>query len=360
MNKINLKKIIITISCLFTVAILVSGICFRNNQNKNNNFVLNMLVQTMLSRSLFVACNLNIADILASSGPQELDILSDKLNVNKKALQKLMGFLIQQGFFQETCGKFSNNQASSELCESHLSGLRAFLLHDDETRWNSYGNLEVSIKSGKPSFDQLYGCAYFEYLKKDPKLGLRFDQAMNTISESEEYLIAQKFNFSGVIADVGGGQGKLLSKILQNRPQVLEAILIDLPSVVANVEGKDPRMKICGGTFFEEIQVQANRFILKRILHDWDDKSAIQILKNIVVAMKKSQNSKLVIFEGILNYSDKSSVLPAIDLALLTIFGGEERSLNDFEKLIETSGLKIESVTKVSDVISAITCSLKN
>lgn len=360
MNKNNLK--IITMICLIALATVLcfTGLIRKNKQKQKTNLVLNMLVQTMLSRSLYVACNLKIADALKISGSLNLDDLSEKLMINKKALKRLLSFLIQQGFFEEINGKYSNNEESLGLCENHPSGLRAFLLHDDETRWNSYGHLEKSIKTGEPSFDYLYGCSYFEYLKKNKELGLRFDKAMNTISESEECLIAEKFDFSGVVADIGGGQGKLLAKILKNSAQVSKAILVDLPNVLANVELKDVRMKLCGGSFFDKIDLQADIFLLKRILHDWDDKCAIEILKNIVLAMQKCQKSKLIIFEGILNYSDKSSRLPAIDLALLTIFGGQERSLIDFERLTNLVGLQIESVVQINDVVSAITCSLKN
>jgi hypothetical protein len=358
MNIMN-NKIVRSCLIVFVTLFLCVGVSGINNQKENNkNTPLNLLVSTMLSRSLYVACDLNISDILKERGGLSIDQLSSVLGANPKALKKLIGFLIQQGFFKEEVGLIYNNEESETLCQGHDSGLRAFFLHDDKTRWNSYGQLGSSVLSGKPSFDELYGKSYFEYLKDKPELSLRFDQAMNVISESEEIMISKNFVLSGSVIDVGGGQGKLIKKVLSESPLITSAYLIDLPTVVSNVVVSDNRFSVVGGSFFEEIKLSADTFFLKRILHDWNDEQALVILKNIAESMGKTQNSKLVIFEGILNYSDKESALPAIDLALLTIFGGEERSAEDFDRLIKESGMKIDSIAPVTDTLSAISCSL--
>jgi len=139
---------------------------------------------------------------------------------------------------------------------------------------------------------------------------------------------------------------------------VYKVSLVDLPNVVANIKIDDPKLNVLAGSFFDKIHLSADIFILKRILHDWDDEKSLSILKNIRQAMLKNSNSRLIIFEGILDYSDKASILPSVDLALLTIFGGEERCLQDFEKLLTAAGFSLCSVTKVTQSVSALECSV--
>ncbi|MBM3886896.1 methyltransferase, partial [Candidatus Dependentiae bacterium] len=118
-----------------------------------------------------------------------------------------------------------------------------------------------------------------------------------------------------------------------------------------------PKLHVVGGSFFESIHITADMFILKRILHDWNDDQALLILNQIAATMH--QNSTLLIIEGILDQAQQSSTLAAIDLLLLSIFGGKERSLQEFEELANQAGLVIFKVTTVTPLLSIILCHKK-
>ncbi len=246
------------------------------------------LHSVILSRALYVAVELELADHLHGQ-PRTLTMLAGLTKTDSLSLERLLRFLVAAGFFEKQHdGAYKNNDISECMRKDHPQTMYPFLLHDDETRWNSFGNLGYCVKTGKPSFDMLYGKSYFEYLSEHPTLSCRFDLAMTIISEQEETEIARALPFEGTVADIGGGRGNLLKKIVHMHAAVTETILFDLPQVVTTLSLSDlaPVTKAVGGTFFEPFALEANIFVLKRVLHDWDNEQSIQILKHIAATMR--------------------------------------------------------------------------
>lgn len=314
-----------------------------------------IIENVILSRALYVCCDLKIADYLHEN-PMTIQELSLKTGCNADALYRLMRVLSLNGFF-----KISNDyeltitNTGEILCIHHSESLRPFLLHEDETRWNSLGNLSYSIRTGLPSFDKLYNDDYFSFLKKNKQLSNQFNEAMHIISNNENNAIAQLINFDGIIADIGGGTGQLINTILKNNNKIECCYLLDLPEVDAIFEYQN--CEKIHGSFFEHFTIHADTYILKRVLHDWDNDKAIDILKNLKRTMPT--NSKLLIFEGIIDKTQDSKFLSSIDLLLLSIFGGKERTIKEFELILDLAGFKLLNNKKLTESLSMLECTIK-
>jgi hypothetical protein len=318
-----------------------------------NAIIFDLLESIMLSRALFTAAELNLAEHL-EHGPQKTSNLAQITQTDAPTLERLLKYLsLKKIFTHNTNGTFSLPQSSAPMLGHHPETVKPFLVHDDETRWNSYGHLTYSIKTGKPSFDMLYSKDYFSSLKQAPELSQRFDDAMNIISRSEDVSIAKQLKLYGRVADIGGGNGQLLSEILSHQHDVSTAVLFDLPTVVEHVASK-PNFEKIGGSFFEPLSCDADIFILKRVLHDWNDEQSTSILRNVVAAMKPQDS--LWIIDGIIDKAQEPTILAAIDLALLAIFGGKERTFASIAKLVSDAGLKIVQETSLTPILSGIRC----
>lgn len=313
---------------------------------------LSLLLMVMLNRALYVAADLNIADHLAAQ-PMSIAELAHVTNTKPESLQRMLYFLELHDVFKRQGMHYYLTDFSQLMCEHSPNSIKSFLLHDDETRWNSFGHLSYSVATGNAAFDMLYEQNYFQHLQKNPQLSVRFNDAMMTISSQEDAAIATKLAFEKVVADIGGGKGQLLHNIISNHA-ITQAILFDLPEVVKQADNIDAACLKIGGSFFDSLSFSADIFVLKRILHDWSDEKALLILKNICNAMQA--DSKLYIIEGILDYSEDKKLLAAIDLALLTIFQGQERTKSELEALIAQAGLEIISLQRLTGVICAIEC----
>ncbi len=355
--KINKGKLCI-IGSLF--GILIVGICTvqrvisLRKSDEHVSFVFDLLKSVMLSRSLVVAAELNIAERLTEK-PMALAELAVATTTNQDALGRLMYFLsLNDIFVKDDAGRYTHTKRSLLLSADHPQTIKPFVLHDDETRWNAYGHLGQSIKSGKDSFAMLYGMDYFSYIKKSPLLRQRFDDAMVIISHHEDKMISEKLPFIGRICDIGGGKGDLVKNIVDAHKQVTQAIVYDLAETIEQVGELPDRCSKQSGDFFKPLDVCADTYILKRILHDWQDQQAVIILKNIVHAMPDS--STLIIIESVIDRVADKKLMAAIDLALLAIFNGKERTLDQFGYLCREAGLKIQKVTQITDTIFALGC----
>ncbi len=319
-------------------------------------YVYQLSNQIMISRALYVAADLELADYLQTN-PLSLQELGSKVDVNIQALNRLLRCLIEHGIFAyDKNNLICNNDKSVFLCKNHAQTIRPFILHDDPTRWNAIGNLGYSIKTGNASFDGLYGTDYFLHLKTNPVLSKRFDEAMTIISQQEDERIAQMIDFQGIVADIGGGKGQLLQQIAQynNNNSVTALVLFDLQQVQDNILLKSSSITQVSGSFFNSIPIQADVFILKRILHDWDDQKALHILSNVATAM--NDENILYIVDAVIDQCQDKKLILDIDLRLLSIFGGQERSKREFELLCNVTGLEIVEINDLTSISHIIKC----
>ncbi len=339
------------------LTLLVASPLIGNAPMHNKGFMITDLLESVIqSRALFTAAELNLAELLENN-PQTADELAHKTKTHPEALSRLLQFLCLKNIVtRDASNRYALPASSHPMLGHHPQTIKPFLLHDDPTRWNSFGHLTYSITTGKPSFDMLYGKDYFSSLKENPELSKRFDQAMNIISQHEDALIANTLPLQGIVADVGGGNGQLAQVLIAQQAGITNAIVFDLPNVVAHMK-PSAGITPMGGSFFEPMNITADVFILKRILHDWDNKQAHAILNNVSKTM--SLTSDLWIIDGILDRAQNAPLLAAIDLGLLTIFGGQERTYAMFDDLINQSGLVITEIVPLTPILFAIRCRKK-
>ena len=314
------------------------------------------LHSVVLSRALYSAAELELSDHLHA---QKCDIitLAALTKTDAPSLERLLRFLVVAGFFdKQPDGIYRNNGSSEYMRKDHPQTMYPFILHDDETRWNSFGHLGYSIKTGKPSFDMLYKKSYFEYLSEHPTLSHRFDVAMTIISDQEETTIADALSFEGTVADIGGGRGTLLKKIMHAQPAVTSTVLFDLPQVVTALSDADraPVTKAVGGSFFEPMSIEANIFILKRVLHDWNDDQSVTILKNVAATMRDTDT--LYVIDAIVDECADKKMITAVDLGLFAIFGGKERDYAEFQTIFASAGLLLKSHQAIAPTLHVMKC----
>lgn len=300
----------------------------------------------VLSRAIHVAATLGIADHLAE-GPKSAHELAMLVGAESQPLYRLLRTLASHSIFlEEKDHLFALTPLAELLVTSHPNSLRLLLMKEDESRWNAYGDLLYSIKTGKPAFNHHHGIGYFDYIAKKQQLSQSFDLGMANLSAKEDGLIASSFDFSTYhsIVDVGGGMGGLLAEILKKNP-ASHGVVYELTHLMDRVEaflrdqGLSSRCKFASGNCFQSIPESSDLYILKRILHDWDDQACISILRNCQKAMMST--SRLLIIDSVMPEGNIYHESKDFDLFMLALFGGQERTKKEWQRLVCASNLKL-------------------
>jgi hypothetical protein len=303
----------------------------------------------MKSQAIYVAAKLGIADLLKER-PKKVDELANMTSVHKDSLYRLLRALASIGIFAEKSdGTFALTSMASVLQSNVPVSLRPYvLLLGDKSWWNSWGDLLGSVKTGKAAFDHLFGMGYSEYLEKHPDISEIFNECMTSVSRVNNPAIINNYDFScfDKIIDVGGGHGSLLTAILKSFPK-LKGILFDQPHVINSCNGFDldvsDRCEMISGDFFKEVPVGGDAYILKQIIHDWNDELSIRILKNCYIAMR--ENGRLLIIEAVIEPGSTQSINKFFDLHMLvTAPGGKERDKSEFQSLLNSAGFELSKV----------------
>jgi hypothetical protein len=303
----------------------------------------------MAAQAIYVAAKLGIADLI-KDGPQEIAALQQATGTHAPSLHRLLRALTSLGLFSEPeAGVFQNTELSETLRSDQLRSMRPWALFlGSPLLWKPWGDLYETILTGKPAVDRVYGKPFFTYLAENPDDAAIFNAAMTAGSEMSVPPILSAYDFSSfeLIVDVGGGQGALLRGILSANPNV-RGILFDFPAVVATASAltsAEPaaRCQVIGGDFFESVPEGADAYVLKGIVHDWNDDDALKILKNCRRAIRN--DGRLLLFETILKSSGQPDPGSFMDVLMLTLVGGRERTESDFRELLLTAGFKLTRV----------------
>ena len=252
-----------------------------------------------VSQALHVAATLGVADQL-KDGPKSYEALAQACGAHPTSLYRLLRALAAVGLFHETGNKeFSLTPLGVCLTSDALGSRRNYARWIGAPgQWRSWGNLLHSIKSGESASRFTHGMDAWTYRMQNPEEQAVFNSAMTDISRSDAQsaLEAYDFNRFGCVVDVGGGQGLLLKEILLACPAT-RGILFDQPQVIASVDqvlasaGLAQRCKIVAGSFFESVPEDGDVYVMKAILHDWDDRASIDILRTCRRAMSPTANS---------------------------------------------------------------------
>jgi orsellinic acid C2-O-methyltransferase len=299
---------------------------------------------------LYVAARLKIPDLLLA-GPRSSQELSEILSAHAPALHRVLRGLVVLGLCSETeDGRFQLTLYGRKL-QSNTDGPEYSLaiLNGEEyaTAWN---DLLHSVMTGGAAFDHVFGESPWQHRQKNPGLNERFNLWLEEGATSAGRALAKAYDFSPhqTIADLGGGQGTLLAVILSIHHS-RQGILFDQPHVVTiahrklELAGVGARCRLVPGSFFEAVPPGADVYILKSILHDWDDEKCRLILSNCRAAMKSGQ--PLLVVERIMpaRAMDQPSTIMA-DLQMLAVTGGRERTADEYKKLFAASGFELKRI----------------
>lgn len=309
---------------------------------------------------LYAAAKFKIADVLAS-GPKHVSELARASGANEGALYRALRFIASLGVFEETSpGTFVNTPLSSVLrSEAPDSARDTILFMSNPLHLRVFAELMHSIETGGTAFKKATGLDAFQFFQKQDEDAAAFYASMTSMSARFMKPVIEAYDFgeSGTLADIGGGHGVVLAAILQKH-RGLRGILFDLPHVVEGAKprieslGLSSRCEISGGDFFEAVP-PAESYVMKSVIHDWDDDRAIAILKNCAKSMR-GQNGKVILLELIIAPGNAPGLGKWIDIEMLAMAGGRERTEAEYADLFAKAGLRLARVVRSSSLFCAI------
>jgi SAM-dependent methyltransferase len=317
-----------------------------------------------ISRALYAAAQLNIADILAD-GPMTSGQMATAVGADRQSLRRLLRALVAYGVFEEEGpDRYRLNAAAELLRRDVLGSQRAGVLFTaGDTTWQLWSDFVESVRTGQAVVDRAFGKNVFECFAEHGEESALFGQAMAAFSAALSQPLLDAYDFSAFrcIADIGGGTGRLLADILAENPAV-RGILFDLPEVssaaaaLLDASGIAKRCKLVGGSFFDAVPPGADAYLLKHILHDWDDVRAIKILSNCRTAM--ARDARLLIVERMLpELAEQGRAAEAylVDLEMLVYTpGGRERTESEFRAILSAAGFATTRIARTSTPVCLI------
>jgi hypothetical protein len=310
--------------------------------------VLGLITGYWLSQCVRVAARLGVADALAR-GPRTPEALAEQLGARAPALRRVLRALASAGVFAEDArGRFRLTPAAKAL-QTAPGSLRDFAcMMTDDYNWQAWAALDQAVVRGALPFDQVHGEPIFEYLAKHPADEALFAASMASISGTENAAIARAYPFSKLrtLVDVGGAHGHLLATILR-RHRKLRGILYDQPQVVAAAQASGflsapelaGRHDLVGGSFFDRVPAGADAYLMKYILHDWDDEKCLRILGHCRDAM--AEGGRVLVAEHVIPKGNGADWGKLLDINMLALTGGQERTREEFRELFARAGLRL-------------------
>jgi hypothetical protein len=312
------------------------------------------------SSALHVATKLTIADRLAQ-GPRTSAALAADSGVQEDALYRVLRVLASVGVFQETEPRtFALTPAAELLRTGQPASLHPMILWmTDPFHFRAYAETMHSVKTGQPAAEKVAGMPVFEYLASQPELSAVFNDAMTAFSSSVAPAALKVYDFSGidVLVDVAGGHGEILMSVLREYPG-MRGILLDVDHVIAGAKpriaaaGLNGRCETATGDFFKAVPA-GDAYIMKHIIHDWDDDRALAILKNIRSAMT-SPEGRLILLEAVIQPGNQPDLAKFIDLEMLLMPGGRERTAEEFGALFARAGFALSRVVPTESPLCVV------
>jgi O-methyltransferase domain/Dimerisation domain len=312
------------------------------------------------SSALYIAVKLRIADNLAN-GPRTAASLASDSGVQEDGLYRVMRTLAGLGVFDETSPRTFALTTAGELLRSDRPGSihPMALWLTDPFHFRVYAELMHSVKTGQPAAEVVVGKPVFEYFGEQPELSAVFNDAMTAFSSTVAPAALKAYDFGGIdtLVDVAGRHGEVLMTILRANPK-MRGILFDIEHVIAGAKpriadaGLSERLETASGDFFKKVP-SGDGYIMKHIIHDWDDARAVTILRNIRSAMT-SQDGRLILLDTVLQPGNQPDFGKLIDLEMMVMPGGRERSEEEFRALLAKGGFALTRVVATESPLAVI------
>jgi SAM-dependent methyltransferase len=309
----------------------------------------NMIRGFRLSQMISVAAKLRIADRLTDA-PKSVSQLAREVCCHDDSLYRLLRALASVEIFAEEDGSRFRLTPMAQLLRSDVpDSLRGIAEASGEAwTWLPWGSLLHSVKTGETAFENVFAKNTWDWFDDNPAAGALFDRSMDEITASEARAIVQAYDFGDAhsIVDIAGGRGVLLAEILRRHLSV-RGILFNLPHVVeaakSFLDGEvKARIEFASGNFFQAVPAGGDLYILKNILHDWDDNAAQAILANCRRALKR--DARLLIIEHIVESANAGSAGKIGDISMMVRTGGRNRTEQEFRDLLGKGGFYLSRI----------------
>ncbi len=341
-----------------------------------------MITGYWLSQAIYAAAHFGIADHL-TAGPRTVDDLAQQTSTNPDALYRLLRALASVGIFCEGPPREFSLTPLAEPLQSNVPGSkRALALMSGDEQFRAWSEIAYSIQTGQKAFDKVFGKPIFDYLAEHHDKAQIFDAAMVGIHGRESGAVLKAYDFSGidVVVDIGGGNGSQLIALLQAHP-TMHGVLFDLPHVVQRAKapiaaaGLAGRCQLVAGSFFDAdafahvplpprerpgegspMSAAANAgtvaFFMRHIIHDWDDEKCLTILRNCHGALPAE--GRLLVVESVIPPGNEPFGGKFLDLVMLLIPGGKERTEDEYRTLFAQAGFELSRIVATGSEVSVI------
>jgi hypothetical protein len=327
--------------------------------------LIEMIMGFRVTQLIYVAAKLEIADLLAS-GPQSSTALAKASGADERSLYRLLRALASLGIFAELEeARFALTPLAQLLRKGVPGSMHGIaLLYGDPVLWQAYGALLDVVQSGKTAFDTIHGVSFFTYLSEHPEVAQVFQEAMTSFSAPQINGILAAYDFGDArhVVDIGGGEGALLIAILERYP-ALQGTLFDLPATIERVRqrqaarskdeaGAWARCTLAAGDFFQSVSPGGDLYLLKQVIHDWQDEQCITILRNCHTAM--AGRGKLLVLERVIVPEGKGSEAKLFDINMMVTAGGQQRSHAEFAALLAAAGFRLTQLIPTESPLTIV------
>ncbi len=319
-----------------------------------------LILAAWMSQAITAIADLRVADAL-SGGPLPLDELADKVGANPDALRRLLRVLISRGIFLRRDDDRYELNPMAQLLRSDapvsMAAMARFIgAQQHREHWSL---LTQAIRSGDAAVPALRGKEFFDYLGDEPEFGQIFNDAMTSLSGATIGPVIDAYDFTPyrTIVDVAGGHGRLLAAVLGSAPDA-RGVLYDLPEVIAGAgsllreAGVAERAQLAEGSFFDKVPAGGDAYLLKNIIHDWDDEPSVQILRNVRSAA--ATGAALLLIEAVVPDDDSESAAKLTDMEMLLINNGRERTAGEYRRLLDEAGFRLSRVVDTNSRFNII------
>ncbi len=312
-----------------------------------------------VTQAVHVAARLGIADQLVA-GPLSAEELASRTGAHAPSLCRLLRALASLGIFRaDDAGQIHLTPLAELLRSDHPTSLRPMALMRGDFQYKAWGELTGCVQTGQSGFEHLFQQPMFDWLAANPEAGVLFDAAMQSIHGRESTQLVDAYDFSAceTIIDIGGGNGSFLTSILKRNPAA-KGVLFDLPAVISRARSADhvkefaDRLVLQEGSFFEQVPSGGDAYLMRHIIHDWNDEQSFLILSNIRRAMRET--AVLLIAEFVIPEGNEPFVGKWFDLAMLVGPGGLERTEKEYKSLLERAGFRLEIIHPTCSEISLV------
>jgi hypothetical protein len=301
-----------------------------------------------------------VADHMSAT-PMAVEEIAGKTGAHAPSLYRVMRMLASMGVFKEERGKRFALTPAGELLKSDAPGTMRYhaMMLGDEWTMRAYEHFTDCLRTGQNGVSKAYGRHLFDVLAERPEQSDTFQAAMTSSSTIEGKAVIGAYDFSGIkrLADLGGGHGVLLASILRRYPQ-MQGVLFDRAEIIAGIAkdqftGCEGRINIEGGSFFERVPDGCDAYIMKHIIHDWDDEQCRTTLK--LMRDKLPTDGRVLVCEMVVTDEPGPTSAKVLDIMMLVItMGGKERTKDEFADLFSSSGLRLSRIVPTEGPICVI------